>query len=135
MTKTAWFTLWGGLFILCAGLGFIPEPVGFLRVVMIAMSIGFFIPPGCLLYGAYREKDRQTLRLIRNLSAGSLLLTLAALICNFLSLMAPEALGNFLYVILMFVSVPMICSQYWVMSLFLWACLLMVSLKFLKRKS
>lgn len=135
MTKTAWYTLWGGLFILCAGLGFIPEPAGLLRFLMTAISIGFFIPPGFLLYGAYRNQDNQTLRLIRNLSAGSLLLTLAVLICNFLSLMAPEALGNFLYVLLVFVSVPMICSQYWVISLFLWACLLMVSLKYLKRKT
>ena len=135
MTKTAWYTLWGGFFILCAGMGFIPSPTGFLRVLMVALSLGFFMPPAFLLHTAYQQKDKLTIRLIRNLAIGSLLLTAAVLICNFLSLMAPVALGNLLHVLLVFVSVPMICCQYWVLSLFLWACLLMVSLKLLRAKT
>lgn len=134
MTKTAWYTLWGGAFILCAGLGFIPGPDGFMKFLMTVLSIAFFAPPAMLLRTAHREKDALTLRLIRNLSAVSLLLTAAVLIGNFLSLMAPEALGNFLYVLLVIVSTPMVCSQYWVLSLFLWACLLMVSMQLLNRK-
>lgn len=134
MNKTSYFTLWGGFFILCAGLGFIPEPTGLLRILLTGLSIAFFVPPALLLYRADRENDTLTIRLIRNLSAASLLLTLITLIANFLSLMAPEALGNILYVILVIVSTPMLCSQYWVLSMFLWACLLMVTLKLLKKK-
>ena len=133
MNKTSYFTLWGGLFILCAGLGFIPAPTGFLKFLMTSLSIAFFVPPACLLYRAIPEKDVQTVRLIRNLSIAALSLTLLLLIANFLCLMAPEAVGNFLYVLLVIVSCPMICSQYWVLSIFLWATLMMVSLNLLKK--
>ena len=50
------FALWGGLFILCAGLGFIP---GFSRnvsagaqAVLTVLSVAFFAPPACLIYAA-----------------------------------------------------------------------------------
>ena len=46
-----------------------------------------------------------------------------------------EALGNVLHYILVVVSSPMIASGHWALSLFLWACLLMVSLKQLRKKS
>ena len=134
MTKTAWFTVWSGLFILCAGLGFIPEPTGLLKFLLTGLSIGFFVPPAMVLYTAREEKDKSAIRLVRNLAAASLVLTVVTLVCNFLSLMAPESVGNILYVVLVIVSAPMVCSQYWVLSLFLWACLLMVSLNLLKKK-
>ena len=133
MTKKAYYILWAGLFILCAGLGFIPEPAGFLRFFLTALSILFFLPPAMLVYFAGKQGDKLTLKLIRNLSAASLGLTLGLLIANFMSLMAPEALGNVLYGILVIVSSPMVCSGYWVLSLFLWACLLMACLKLLKK--
>lgn len=133
MTKTTYYTLWAGLFILCAGLGFIPEPAGFLRFLLTALSLCFFIPPALLLHFAGEKGDKLTLKLVRNLSLASLGLTMVILIANFLSLMAPEAVGNLLYVLLVIVSAPMVCSGYWVLSLFCWACLLMVSLSKLKK--
>ena len=36
------FWIWGGLFILCALLGFIPQPEGFLKGLLILVSIAFF---------------------------------------------------------------------------------------------
>jgi len=133
MTKKTYFALWGALFILCAGLGFIPAPGGALRLCMILAGLAFFAPPGVLLWQAGKAGDRHTLLLIRNLSAASLILTVAVLIANFLGFMAPELLGNLLYGILVIVSSPMVCSQYWALSLFLWACLLMASLQMLKK--
>ena len=126
MNKTSFYTVWAGLYILCAGLSFIPEPTGFLKFLMIALSLAFFIPPVCLLY---REKDGFTKKLIRYLSLLSLSLTAAVLIISMLTFLAPEWVGNFLHILLILVSVPMVCGQYWVLSLFCWACLLMVSLK------
>ena len=133
MNKTSLYTAWAGIAILCAGLSFIPEPAGFLKFLMIVLSLGFFVPPAFLLYRADQQKDIFTLKLMRNLSMASLGLTVAVLIVSFLSFMAPEAVGNFLHILLVLISVPMVCSQTWVVSLFLWACLLMVSLKLLKR--
>lgn len=133
MTKQSYFALWGGMFTACAVLGFIPEPAGFLRILMILLAIAFFIPPAALLHKAVQEKDRATLLLVRNLSAASLGLTLTAIVANFLSLMAPEAVGNILYAVLVIISAPMFCGQYWVLGLFGWACLLMVTLSQLRK--
>lgn len=127
------YALWGGLFILCAGLGFIPEPAGAARAALTLLSLAFFAPPAALLYRAGRENNRSTLKLVRNLSALSLGLTLAALVLNFLSALRSEVLGNVLYGVLVIVSSPMVCSGYWALSMFLWACLLMVSLKKLRQ--
>ena len=129
MNKTSYYTTWAGISILCAGLSFIPEPAGFLKFLMIALSLAFFLPPAMLLYRAKKERDVFTVKLIRNLSLASLILTVAVLIISVLSFLAPEWVGNFLHILLILVSVPMVCSQYWVLSLFCWACLLMVSLK------
>lgn len=125
MSKRVLFTLWGCLFIICAGLGFIPAPAGVLRGVLTGLSLVFFLPPAVLLYGA----DKQTARLIRNLAALSLGLTLLTLIASVVTAVLSERIGNMLHGFLVVVSSPMICSGYWVLSLFCWACVLMVSLK------
>lgn len=134
MNKKLLFPLWGCLFILCAGLGFIPEPEGAVRIVLTALSIAFFVPPTLLLYGAMLSEDRHTMKLVRNFSIASLGITLVLLILNFLSALSAQWLGLVLYYVLTIVSSPMICSGYWVLSLFLWACLLMASLKLLRQK-
>ena len=131
MNKKVLFVLWGVLFILCAGLGFIPEPTGTLKGLMTAAAVLFFLPPIALLH----RGSRDTARLIRNLSALSLGITLVTLVLNFIFAVSSEKLGNVLHIVLTIVSAPMLASGYWVLSLFLWACLLMVSLKILKKKS
>ena len=131
MNKKTLFVLWGVLFILCAGFGFIPAPAGAMKGLMTALSVLFFLPPALLLY----RGNRETALLIRNLSALSLAVTLATLILNFVLAVSSEFLGTVLHYILVVVSAPMICSGYWVLSLFLWACLLMVSLKKCRKKS
>ena len=131
MNKKTIFTLWGVLFILCAGFGFVPAPAGAMKGLMATLSVLFFLPPVWLLYRA----DRETALLIRNLSLLSLGITLVTLILNFVLAVSSEFLGNVLHYILVIVSTPMICSGYWVLSLFLWACLLMVSLKKTGKKS
>ena len=129
MKNTHLYVLWAVLFIICAGLGFIPEASGFGRFVLTFLSLLFFVPPAVLLY----RGERNTVLLIRNLSALSLLVTAVALICNFLSALGSALLGNILHAVLVIVSAPMVCSGYWALSLFLWACLLMVSLQKLKK--
>lgn len=127
---------WAGMYALCALLGFIPNPTGVVKFLLVVLSVGFFIPPAMLIYHSVQRKttDTNMLRLIRNLSLLSLGGTLVALILNFLSVMWPVALGNALYGLLVIVSSPMICSQYWILSLFCWACLLMLTLRHLRRK-
>lgn len=122
------YALWGALFILCAGLGFIPEPAGALKGLLTGVSVGFFLPPALLIWKARREKDRGVLSLVRYLSIGSLSLSVLLLIANFLTAFRSELLGDILHGVLVVVSSPMICSGHWAMSLFFWACLLIGSM-------
>ena len=126
MNHKSLFALWGALFILTAVLGFFPA--GWWST---AASVLFFLPPAVLLYQA----DRDTAALIRNLSGLSLGVTLAVLVLNVMLAVSSETLGNILHTVLTVVSAPMMASGYWVLSLFLWACLLMASLKKCRKKS
>lgn len=126
--------IWGIFYIICAGLGFIPEPAGAVRIFLTVISLLFFVPPAILLYDGIAAGDRKTVRLIRLLSAASLGATLALLIGSFLTAMAGDTLGRVLHVLLGICSVPMFCSNYWVLSLFLWAALLMASFQKGKEK-
>lgn len=133
MSRKAIYAVWGGLFIVCAGLGFIPEPQGAVRGLLTGLAILFFLPPGWLLYRANREGDRFTAMTVRNLSLASLGLTLGILLLNILCAVRSEVLGNFLHGMLTVVSAPMLCSGYWAASMFLWACLLVVSVKMTRK--
>ena len=133
MNKKLLASLWAGLYIVCAGLGFIPESEEHLQTLLTLLSLLFFLPPVLLLYTAGRSRDTATLQLIRNLSVISLILTMVLLILNFLTVLSSEALGQILHYVLIIVSCPMICSGHWAMSLFLWACLLTASLRQLKK--
>lgn len=114
------FILWGGLFVLCAALGFVPNPAGALRFLLILAAIAFFVPPLILI----RKGGKKTRQLIGSLSLLSLCLTTFLIILNFLSVGFSAAVGDALYALLVILSCPMICGQYWVISLFGWAWLL-----------
>lgn len=132
MRKKLLTLFWAGLFIVCAGLGFIPEPEGTVKILLTVLSLLFFLPPALLLYNAGRNRDKDTALLIRNLSLLSLGLTVLLLILNFLAVFSSDILGEILHYVLIVVSSPMICCGHWAMSLFLWACLLTDSLRQLK---
>ena len=119
MSKKMLYSLWGALFVLCAVLGLLPDA----GIWGIAAALVFFLPPAMLLY----RGDRETRRLIRNLAALSLGLTALALVVSMLTAAGSETLGNSLHYVLGIVSVPMFAARYWVLSLFLWACLLVAA--------
>lgn len=134
MCNKTLYSLWGILFILCSALGFLTAPNDMVQAVMTCLSVAFFIPPALLLYHAGKAGDRHTLLLIRNLSLASLGLTLLVLVLNLTSAFRPEFWGAALHALLVIISAPMVCSGCWVLSLFLWACILMVSLQMLRKK-
>lgn len=123
------YTIWGALFILCAGLGFIPEPTGAAKLLLTILSLLFFLPPAALVWQGRKNANLAQLKLVRNLSLASLTLTALLLIVSFLTAFRSELLGNLLHGVLVVVSSPMICSGHWALSLFLWACLLVASWK------
>ena len=133
MHKKSLYTLWGVLFILCAALGFIQERGTSAKIILFLVSLLFFLPPLALVLKASREKDLLSLKLMRNLSFLSLLSTLLLIVLNILSALWPRILGDILHSVLTIVSSPMLCCGNWFLSMFFWACLLMLSLRELKK--
>ena len=127
MSNKALYILWGGLYILCAALGFIPNPEGATANAMTLLSIAFFIPGAILLYRGQRLQ-------IRIISIVSLVLTVVCIMINVFSVTSSVTDGQLAYALLAILSAPMFCARIWVLSLFLWACLLMCSI-FLKKKT
>lgn len=128
MKKSVFYIAWGALYCLCVGFGFLSEPRGIGKALLVLLSLLFFLPPYLLLWQAKKATDRKTLLVLRSVSGCILALTLLLLVLNLLSVyVSPEA-GLTLHVLLVMFSAPMVCGQYWVLSLFLWALLLMLTL-------
>ena len=127
MKTRHWYWIWGAMFIVCAAMGFLRQEQESPGWWYTAVSVLFFLPPAVLVWKGRREKDRQGLMLVRNLSIVSLGLSATLIIANFLVAFRSELLGDILHGVLVVVSSPMICSGHWAMSLFFWACLLISS--------
>lgn len=135
MNKTFWYGIWAILFAACAVLGLVSQVGNTLRVLMVLLALAFFVPPTVLMAQAISSGDRKTLRRIRNLSALSLLATLVLMVVNIAAaLRVSEKLGQVLHVLLVLVSSPMNCMGNGLVSLFLWACLLMVGIGHSRKK-
>lgn len=130
MKKTLLYIAWGCMAALCIGLGTLETTELLIQIPLTVLAVMFFVPGAILLYDAVTEKDRKEILRIRWLSIASLSLTVVALIAFILTAAVGAAAADILYDILLIVSCPMICAQQWLLSLFLWACLL--SATFLK---
>ena len=130
MKKTVLYVLWGVLFAVCAGLGFIPEPEGALKWLCTGLSVAFFVPPMLLA----RSGDRNTVALVRLLALMALILASVLLVLNILSSSFSEMTGIILHYVLIVAASPLICSRFWALTLFLWAYLMLYCGKKLKQK-
>lgn len=127
MKEKILYAIWACLYILCVGLGTVTDAEGFGRAILVLTALLFFLPGAYLVYEGIRTQNKKMLLRVRLVSITSLSLTLIFIVANFLSVNASAAAGRVFYDLLMLVSAPMFCAQYWVLSLFLWACLLMAS--------
>ena len=134
MTDRTLYIVWAFLYGVCTALGFVPVSGTGWDALFFMIAMTFFIPGAVLLFRAVKNRDRQTLCRIRNLSLLSLCLTLAVLVLNFLTYNDTAEAGRIAYWLLILVSTPMICSQVWVVSLFCWGCFLTVCLQNLTKK-
>ena len=134
MRKWILYGFWAVEFILCAVLGFFHNTDAAGKVLQTVLSLLFFVPPAILLADGIRKNDGKELFRLAIISASSLGATMVFLVANVLSVGASKAVGDALYSVLIVISSPMVCSRYWLLSLFLWACLLMGALYGRKRK-
>ena len=119
------YTLWAALFLLTAVLGLLfPEAQGADRWALMAVSVSFFVPPWMILRRARAGQDRSHIRLVRYLALASVTLTAVLLVGNLRSAGLSDALGQALNTALAVVSAPMLCSQFFVLPIFLWGCLI-----------
>lgn len=127
MKQKTLYPVWGIVYILCCTLGFLPQRTTALNVVLTVISVLFFLPGVLILADSYKHKDHKGLVRLRLISLASLLLSLILLVASFISTQGSTALGDALHFLLGVVSVPMFCSSFWALSLFLWACLFIAS--------
>ncbi len=128
-TKNLWL-VWLYVFGFSCVFGFIPNPQGLVKALLVLLAVGFFLPGGLLV----NRGGRKTLGWILFISAASLVLTTVSVILNFASALMEPVWGTVLYILMGIVSTPMLCSQIWVVSLFGWACLLVTSILKLSKK-
>ena len=126
------YAAWLCLYILCVGLGTVEDVTGAGKVFFVLTALIFFIPGVALLVLGNREKNRKMILRVRIVAASSLALTVIVFCANVMAVAASGQVGNFLNDLLNLVSAPMFCAQYWILSLFCWACLLSAS--FMKKE-
>ena len=124
MKEKGLYGIWAFLYSLCAILGFIPNPAGFGKFMLVLLAVLFFIPGGLILRLGIQTEEKAILRRLRMVCICSLAVTAVLLVANIWCVLAPQIVGKILYALLVVLTSPMICAQYWVLSMFLWACLL-----------
>ena len=129
MKKPVIYTIWGILYFVCVGLSFVGSATTAGKILPALIGLAFFVPPFYLLWQARKEDNRKTIRALRLLSIVILALSLVLLALNFLSVYFSAYTGLVLYVLLVMFTPPLACTQSWALSLFLWACILMLSLQ------
>ena len=126
------YAAWLCLYILCVGLGTVEEVDGSAKVFFVLTALIFFIPGIILLVMGKKQQNKKMVLRVRLIAICSLVLTVAVFCATVLAVGSSAQTGSFLHDLLNLVSAPMFCSQYWILSLFGWACLLSAS--FLKKK-
>ena len=126
------YAAWLCLYILCVGLGTVEEVDGSAKVFFVLTALIFFIPGIILLVLGKKQQNKKMVLRVRLIAICSLVLTVAVCSAPVLAVGSSAQMGSFLHDLLNLVSAPMFCSQYWILSLFGWACLLSAS--FMKKK-
>ena len=120
------YIAWAMLFALTAVLGFIfPQAEGApAEIAMLVVSAVFFLPPWLILWKTRAEGRRFHARLVGFLALASIVLTATLLVLNLMSPLWNEQIGIALNAALVIVSAPMVCSNFYVLPLFLWGTLI-----------
>ena len=124
---------WICLYILCVGLGTVGNMEGVGKVFFVLTSLIFFLPGAWLLGMGIKNKNRKTVLRVRIIAICSLALTVIVFCAN-VAAAAAGTVSPFLNDLLNLVSAPIFCSQYWILSLFCWACLLSASFMKIEKK-
>lgn len=118
---------WACLYILCVGFGTIAQRNILGHILLMLLSLAFYIPGIILLYTGFRDNNKKMLLRVRLVSLISLILTLSLIVLNIVLVRSSETVGNALNDLLIVVSAPMFCCYFRGIGPFLWACLFVSS--------
>lgn len=123
------YLMWAFMFVLTAVLGMLyPSATGnTAQTVLMVIASGYFLPPWAIMTRGQKEKQVKHVKIVRYLSIASVAATCVLLSMNILSVGMSEAVGNALQALLTIVSAPLVCSNFYVMPLFLWGMLIMAT--------
>ena len=120
------YIAWAVMFALTAVLGFLfpaAEGAG-AKIALLVTAAVFFLPPWLILRKGRKEGKRFHGWLIGFLAMASIVLTIVLLVLNLMSPLWNEQVGIALNAALVIISAPMMCSNFYVLPLFLWGTLL-----------
>ena len=118
------YGVWIVFYIVAVLLSLLNEPNLWIRIC----SVLFFVPGMVLAFWAAKEKDRKQIKRLRIICITSLVLTTVMLVVSFLTVNAAPQTTRIINSIFIIVSEPLWISPSWVLSMFLWACILMITI-------
>ena len=129
--KPVVYIMWAVWYLCCVLLCLGADPVGMGKVPFVVMGISTFAPPYYLLY--LSKKDKKHIKVVQIISIASLAAFVVLCVLNILSVKWSAAAGLVLDRLFNILCAPIICGQFWVVGLFLWASLLRVTILMLKK--
>ena len=129
MKKTVLYSIWGVLYCACVGFSFVSPTNAGGKAFLVILSLGFFVPPYILLFQAKKQENRKVIKTLRWISISVLVLAMILLALNILSVKFSAQTGLLVFVMLAMLAPPLACAQQFALCLFLWACLMMLTLQ------
>ena len=128
------YAVWFTLYIICTALGTIIQRTTLGHILLMILSVLFFVLGIILVYDGLKQKNKKALFRVRLVSLLSIVLTLSLIVLNILCVGAGEQVGQLLNDLLILVSTPMFCSYIRGISIFGWACIFVSTFPFMWKK-
>ena len=119
--KSVVYALWAAWYLICLFFCLGAEPVGLAKVSFVVIGLSAYAPPFYLLY--LSKKDAKTIKIVQIISIASLAAFAVLFVLGVLSVNWSAEIGRVLDLLFKIFCAPVVCGQFWVVGLFLWASL------------
>lgn len=129
--KSVVYALWAAWYLICFLFCLGEEPAGLAKVSYVVISLAAYAPPFYLLY--LSKKDAKTIKIVQFISIASLAAFAVLFVLGLLSVNWSTATGRVLDLLFKLFCAPIVCGQFWVVGLFVWASLWRACVLMLKK--
>ena len=119
--KSVVSVFWAVWYLICLFLSLGAEPVGMAKIPFLVVGVAAYTPPFYLLY--LSKKDAKTIQIVQSISIASLVAFAVLFVLGVLSVNWSTEAGRILDILFKILCAPIVCGQFWVVGLFLWASL------------